>query len=306
MSGILVTGGTGQLARSLARARPSLRVIGRPEFDFDRPDSIDAAFAACAPDLVVNAAAWTAVDAAEAEPEAAARANHEGLARLASLCRAAGCRLVHISTDYVFDGAKGAPYAEDDATGPTGVYGATKLAGEQAVMLAYPGAVILRTSWVYGETGRNFVRTMLGAALRAPKLRVVADQVGCPTNADDLAECVLGVADRLLANGDAVPSGIFHAAGTGSVSWHGFAEAIFAEAAAHGWPLPAVEPIATADWLTPAARPADSRLDCARLRSAFGLQLPQWRPSLARAVAVLCREWPAEAKQGFAAHGAVV
>ena len=286
MNTILVTGGTGQLATALGRAAPDrVRVVGRPMLDFDRPGSIDALFAGGAPAVLVNAAAWTAVDAAETEPDAARRANADAPARLAELCRRHATRLIHISTDYVFDGDKGAPYTEQDATNPTGVYGATKLAGEMAVHAAAPDAAILRTAWVYAEGGRNFVRTMLNAARKAPHLRVVADQRGNPTNADDLAEAVLAVAARLQ---EGAPGGLYHAAGSGEATWHGFAEAIFAEAALFDWPIPTVEPIATAEWPTPARRPADSRLDCTRLNDIYGVRLPDWRPSLHRAVAAIC------------------
>jgi dTDP-4-dehydrorhamnose reductase len=291
---ILVTGGQGQLATSLANLAPArVAVIGRPDFDFDRPASIASCVAAARPALVINAAAWTAVDAAETEPAAADRANHIGPGLLASACRAAGAHLIHISTDYVFDGLKGAPYTEADPTCPTGVYGATKRAGEEAVLAAYPEAVILRTSWVYARTGKNFVLTMLNAARRAPRLRVVADQIGCPTNADDLAAACLGVADRLLQGGAAPVSkqglgGIYHAAGQGETSWHGLAVAVFETAARHGWPAPPVDAIATADWPTPARRPPDSRLDCGKLAAVFDVRLPTWRPSLDAAVASIC------------------
>ncbi len=297
---ILATGGKGQLASALARARPGdVAIAGRPGFDFDRPESIAACVHALRPALVVNAAAWTAVDLAEAEPAAADRANHLGPRLLAEACRAAGARLIHISTDYVFDGHKGAPYIETDPTSPTGVYGATKLAGEQAVLAVLPEAVVMRTAWVYARSGKNFVLTMLNAARKAPRLRVVADQIGCPTNADDLAAAVLGVADRLLDPGPdstaAPPGGIYHACGSGETSWHGFACAIFAEAARHGWPTPPVEAIATADWPTPAKRPPDSRLDCGRLAATFGVRLPHWQPSLAAAVAAICQAFPVHA-----------
>ena len=286
MTPILVTGGTGQLATALARAGgPAVRAIGRPELDFDRPETLAAVFHRVGPGLVVNAAAWTAVDAAEADPDAAARANRDGPALLAALCAEAGLPLIHVSTDYVFDGLKGAPYVETDPPCPTGVYGATKLAGERAVLAAGGRAVVLRTSWVYAATGRNFVRTMLGAA--APRLRVVADQQGCPTAAADLAAAVLAVAARLREGWRDEYAGVFHAAGTGATTWHGLAVAIFEEAARHGRPVPAVDAIATADWPTPARRPPDSRLDCGKLHRVFGVRLPAWRPSLAGVVDAL-------------------
>ncbi len=291
---ILATGGSGQLAQALARAGGErVEVIGRPVFDFERPDTLGEAIRARRPALVVNAAAYTAVDAAESAPEEAARANASGPGLVAATCRELGIPLVHISTDYVFDGAKGAPYCEEDATNPTGVYGATKLAGERAVLAAYPSAVVLRTSWVYAYSGKNFLLTMLGAARRVPRLRVVADQKGCPTNADDLAAATLAVAGRLL--GEAARGGqehglggIYHATGRGETTWHGFATAIFAEAARHGWPAPPVDAIQTADWPTPARRPLDSRLDCTRLETAFGVRLPAWQDSLGPVVARAC------------------
>jgi dTDP-4-dehydrorhamnose reductase len=195
--------------------------------------------------------------------------------------------LIHISTDYVFDGSKDAPYTEDDATGPTGVYGASKLAGEQAVLESGAHAAILRTAWVYNATGKNFVRTMLNVAQKTNTLRVVADQHGCPTNAGDLADAILAVADRMSAGWDPSYAGVFHAAGTGSTSWHGFAQAIFAEAARHGRPEPTVTGITTAEYPTPAKRPANSRLDCSKLARVFGVRLPDWQPSLARTVEII-------------------
>ena len=290
MTGILVVGARGQLAAALADAGgPAVRRLGRPALDFDRPDGVAAAVRGAmrdfGPALVVNAAAWTAVDAAEADPDAAARANRDGPALLAALCAEAGLPLIHVSTDYVFDGLKGAPYVETDPPCPTGVYGATKLAGERAVLAAGGRAVVLRTSWVYAATGRNFVRTMLGAA--APRLRVVADQQGCPTAAADLAAAVLAVAARLREGWRDEYAGVFHTAGTGATTWHGLAVAIFEEAARHGRPVPAVDAIATADWPTPARRPPDSRLDCGKLHRVFGVRLPAWRPSLAGVVDAL-------------------
>ena len=291
---ILVTGGSGQLAQALARAGGErVQVIGRPAFDFERPDTLGEAIRARRPALVVNAAAYTAVDAAEAAPDEAARANATGPGVVAATCRTLGIPLVHVSTDYVFDGLRGAPYREDDATNPTGVYGATKLAGERAVLDGCPGAVVLRTSWVYAAAGKNFLLTMLNAARRVPRLRVVADQTGCPTNADDLAAATLAVAGRLVTDAASCGQehglgGIYHAAGQGETTWHGFATAIFAHAARHGWPAPAVDAIATADWPTPARRPPNSRLDCGKLASVFGVRLPAWQDSLGPAVAAAC------------------
>ena len=284
---ILVTGGAGQVATELAALGGQHVVrVGRPEFDFDRPDTLTATFARVRPAAVVNAAAWTAVDAAETNEAAAYRANRDGPAILARLCAQADVPLVHLSTDYVFDGRKAAPYVESDSTGPMGVYGRSKLAGEEAVLAASGRAAVLRTAWVYNATGKNFVRTMLGAALKTDTLRVVADQQGSPTHAADLAAAILGVLER-MARWRPEYGGVFHAAGTGSTTWYGLAEAIFAEAAKHGRRKPTVVPIATADWPTPAARPANSRLDCTKLHDVFGVQLPPWEPSLVRTVASL-------------------
>ncbi len=290
MSRILVTGGSGQVATELA-ARAAVTLAGRPDFDFERPDTVAAAFDRAEPSLVVNAAAWTAVDAAEASPDAAYRANRDGPAALAALCARAGVPLVHISTDYVFDGLKPSPYVEDDPVGPTGVYGASKLAGEQAVLESGARAAVLRTAWVYNATGKNFVRTMLGAARKNPRLRVVADQQGCPTHAGDLADAILAVAARMQAGWQPAYGGVFHACGQGSATWHGFALAIFAEAARHGRPAPEVSAITTADYPTPARRPANSRLACGKLAEVFGVALPPWQPALARTVeAIVTRE----------------
>ena len=298
---IMVTGGAGQLATALAGA--GVRVVGRPGFDFDQLDSIARSFEAVRPGLVVNAAAWTAVDAAEADPEGARRANCDGPEMLARLCAAAGVPLVHVSTDYVFDGDKGSPYVETDEPNPTGVYGATKLAGEKAVLAAHPRAVVLRTSWVYSAAGKNFVRTMLGAAQKTDRLRVVGDQKGCPTSARDLAAAIRGVAARLQDGWRDEYAGVFHAAGEGWTTWHGLAEAVFAEAGRHGGRVPMVEAIRTAEWPTPARRPADSRLDCAKLQRVFGVRQPAWRDGVARVVGELMGVLDTEAGRAPAVPG---
>ena len=287
---ILVTGGSGQLASAVmhAKAGRSIRLAGRPEFDFDHPETIRPFLTATAPSLIINTAAHTAVDHAESEQAAARRANTDGPRLLAEYAASANIPLIHISTDFVFDGTKGAPYVETDATNPTSIYGRTKRDGENAILATGARAIILRTSWVYAATGRNFVLTMLSAAQKTNHLRVVADQHGCPTAAADLAAALLRIADRLTTTGWSDQyGGIFHAAGTGATSWHGFATEIFAEAARHGVPTPTITPIATADWPTPAARPADSRLDCARLGKTFGIALPGWRLALARTITMI-------------------
>ena len=287
---ILVTGGVGQLASALSAASSAVRRVGRPDFDFDRPDTVDAVFRAVHPALVINAAAYTAVDAAETDQDAAYRANRDGPAQLARLCAAAGVPLIHVSTDYVFDGCKGAPYTEDDVVAPTGVYGASKLAGEQAVLTSGAQAIVLRTSWVHYDTGKNFVRTMLTVGKTRDRLSVVSDQKGCPTAAADLGDAILAVAAQVLAGWRPEYAGVFHAAGGGATTWFGLACAVFEDAAAHGWKVPHVDPIATAEWPTPAKRPADSRLDCGRLARVFGVRLPPWRDGLRRSTGAILAE----------------
>jgi dTDP-4-dehydrorhamnose reductase len=284
---ILVTGGTGQLASALAGA-DGVRCVGRPAFDFERPETIETVFRETAPRVVVNAAAYTAVDAAEGDAAAAYRANRDGPAILAGLCAAADVPLIHVSTDYVFDGAKAGPYVESDPVAPQGVYGASKLAGEVAVMEGGAKAIILRTAWVYAPTGKNFVRTMLAVGKTRPRLTVVADQVGCPTAAADLGAAIMAIISRLDATGwRAEYRGVFHAAGAGETTWFGLATAIFEEAGKYGAAVPEVAPIATSDWPTPAKRPANSRLDCSRLEQVFGVRMPPWRESLNRTVAAI-------------------
>ncbi len=301
---ILVTGGAGQLASALAHIGGArVHVVGRPDFDFDRPETIDAAFHATAPTLVVNAAAWTAVDAAQNEPEAAMRANRDGPAALARLCAAANIPLIHVSTDYVFDGEKAAPYLESDLTNPIGVYGATKRAGEEAVLAACPRAIILRTSWVYSATGKNFVKTMLRLAEMKDRIGVVADQRGCPTSAHDLAVAIMAVADRLHAGWKDEYAGIFHAAGLGETTWHGLASTVFEAAAGLGHKVPVVDPLTTAQFPTPTKRPADSRLDCTKLAQTFGVQQPPWRDSVHRTVAELLGLALTQGRAGASAIG---
>lgn len=284
---IFVTGGTGQLAGALAsQGGDRVHRAGRPAFDFDRPETIEAAFRAADPWLVVNAAAYTAVDAAEKDAEAAFRANRDGPAELARLCAAAGIPLIHVSTDYVYDGTKPSAYVETDPVSPQSVYGASKLAGEQAVLRSGAHAIILRTAWVYAATGRNFVRTMLTLAQTRDELRVVADQRGCPTAAADLATAILSIAEQIRTGGwNDTFAGVYHAAGAGETTWHGLAMAVFEESARHGAKVPhTVAAISSAEYPTPAARPANSRLDGTALARTFGVRLPPWRDSLARTI----------------------
>lgn len=246
--------------------------------DFDAPASLPALIARVAPDVVVNAAAYTAVDRAESDREAAFRANADAPQRIAEACASRDALLVHYSTDYVFDGTGTRPYRVDDATAPLGVYGESKLAGEQAVGASGARHLIFRTAWVYAAHGKNFMRTMLRLAAERDELRVVADQVGTPTPAALIADVTATALARPF-----VRSGVWHLTATGETTWHGFAEAIFAAAHARGLiaRVPRVVPIATAEYPTPARRPGYSVLDTARLRVDFPVDLPQWREGLA-------------------------
>jgi dTDP-4-dehydrorhamnose reductase len=286
---ILITGATGQLGMALAaQSTRAYQAVGRPVFDFEHPATITSCFTSVAPALVINAAAWTAVDAAEQNHDAAFRANRDGPAILAGLCRDAGIPLIHISTDYVFDGDKGAPYVETDPVAPLGVYGASKEAGERAVLESGAMAMVLRTSWVFSARGRNFARTMINAARKTRALRVVGDQRGTPTAAEDLAAAILAIAGQIQDGGwQSAFQGIFHATNTGETTWHGFAEAIFDIAAAQGETRPVVTAITTADWPTPVKRPADSRLDGGKLAKVFGLRLPDWHDATQRVVTAM-------------------
>jgi dTDP-4-dehydrorhamnose reductase len=286
---ILITGGSGQLGDALVKLCLSqgiaFKAVSRPEFDFEQPETIAVCFAAANPDLVINAAAYTAVDKAEGDVAAATAGNHTGPLALARLCENAGIPFIHVSTDYVFDGNKGAPYVETDPTGPTGVYGATKRDGEEAILATAAQAVILRTAWVYAAHGKNFARTMLTAGRKMPVLRVVADQRGTPTAATDLAAAILAIAAKIREMGwRAEYRGIFHATGSGETTWHGFACAIFESAAASGYTAPEIQGIRTEDWPTPTRRPPDSRLDCGKLTRVFGVTLPSWRKTLPKIV----------------------
>jgi dTDP-4-dehydrorhamnose reductase len=280
---ILVTGAKGQVVSSLVeRAPPGVEVValGRPELDLAEPASIRDAFDDETADVVVNAAAYTAVDQAESEEALATRINGEGAGLVAEAARALGAPIIQLSTDYVFDGSLDRPYLEDDPVGPIGAYGRSKLAGEEAVAAANPRHVILRTAWVYSPFGANFVKTMLRLGETRNEVRVVADQRGSPTSALDIADAVFGVAARMLMQPEPEHYGVFHMTGAGEATWAEFAEAIFDQVRGLGGPAVRVIPIATADYPTAARRPANSRLDCGRLLRDYGFSLPDWRESL--------------------------
>ena len=291
---ILVAGRTGQLAIELAerltRAGHAVVAQARPELDLADPASISRAVEAAAPDAIVNAAAYTAVDRAESERDLAFAVNATGAGLLAAAAARRGIPFVHFSTDYVFPGDGGAPYAEDAQTGPTGVYGESKLAGERAVLAANPRSAVIRTAWVCSPHGHNFVRTMLRVGQEREVVSVVADQRGAPTFAADLADAIARILPRLAASpaGDEA-FGVFHLTGTPHASWHDFAQAIFAEAARRGLRTPELRAITTAEYPIPARRPADGRLDCGRIGRVHGIRPADWRLSLSRCLDALIR-----------------
>src|SRR5271154_278533 len=287
---IAVTGSKGQVATSLiecAEGKIEVIALGRPAFDLTDRAAVVAGLKAARPHVVVNAAAYTAVDKAEAEEAAAVRVNGEGAGHVAEATARLGVPLVHLSTDYVFDGALGRPYREDDPTAPTGAYGRSKLAGEKAVTERCEDSVILRTAWVYSPFGANFVRTMLRLNETRDEIGVVADQRGNPTSALDIADALIAIAARVKDDTSPRLRGIFHMTGSGEGTWADFAEAVFHEAAARGRRLTHVRRIATADYPTPARRPANSRLDNEKLTRVYGFGLPEWRRSVAACCARL-------------------
>jgi len=281
---VLVAGRAGQLARCLVDAAGrrglSLVALGRPELDIEDADMVSRAVASVVPRAIINAAAYNAVDLAESEPERAVSVNRDGAARLAAAAGKLRIPHVYVSTDYVFDGSKPSPYAEHDPPSPLGVYGRSKVAGENAVRDACPGAVVLRTSWLYSRYGENFVKTMLRLAEVREVVRVVDDQRGAPTTAGDLASAILDLTERMIATAGDSHAGTYHLTAAGETTWHGFAVAIFAGWQRRGQRVPKLEAITTADYPTLARRPANSRLDCGRIERAFGIRLAPWATSL--------------------------
>jgi dTDP-4-dehydrorhamnose reductase len=289
---VLVVGRLGQVGTELALKLPAAGhetlSLEPPELDLLRPETVRACLEAFRPEVVVNAAAYTAVDKAEDDSALAHAINRDGTALLGRETARIGVPMVHFSTDYVFAGDKAAPYVEGDPVGPVGVYGASKLAGDLALAAANPRHVVLRTAWVCSAHGGNFVKTMLRLGRERAELGVVADQLGAPSFADDLADAVVALLPRLVAApaGDA-GFGTFHLTGQPFTSWHGFAAAIFAGAAARGAPTPVLRAITTADYPTRARRPANSRLDCSRIAAVHGVRAADWRVSLDRCLGVL-------------------
>ena len=290
MTRIAVMGSRGQLASVLLeRAGPDVDVValGLPNVPLEDRETVIDAIGAAKPDVVVNAAAYTAVDKAESEEEIATRVNCDGAGHVAEAAARVGAPLLHLSTDYVFDGALDRPYREDDPTRPIGAYGRSKLAGERRVAERNANSVIVRTAWMYSPFGANFVRTMLRLNETRDEVGVVADQRGNPTSALDIADALLAVVRRLRADGSPELRGLFHLTGEGEATWADLAEAVFAEAHARGRRLTRVRRITTAEYPTPARRPANSRLDNAKFARVYGLALPNWRASLAACCARL-------------------
>lgn len=293
----LVTGVTGQVGGELVKVLAPLGEVVAPlrdGLDLARPESVRECIRTVKPDWILSAGAYTAVDKAETEPELAFAINADAPGVMGQEARALGAKVLHYSTDYVFNGQGTAPYLETDATGPLGVYGASKLAGEQALLASGAEAVIFRTSWVYGATGKNFLRTILKLAREREELRVVADQHGAPTWSRDLAQMAAHVIAQVEAReadeADAsARRGVYHAAGAGETTWAGFASEAVRQ-------VQAIEPrqrmarvsgIATSEYPTPAARPANSRLNCEKLFETFGWRMPDWRDSLTQVIAEL-------------------
>ena len=281
---IAIIGSNGQLGWELVRRGESrglqILALDYPEIDIGDPSSIDSRIESSEIDFIINAAAYTAVDRAESEPETAFAVNREGPAHLADRCRKRGIPLIHVSTDYVFDGTKPDAYIEEDPVAPLGVYGQSKAAGEVEVRKRLPKHFILRTAWLAGVHGHNFVKTMLKLGREKDTLRVVSDQFGCPTIAADLAEAILKMVRQVEKN-QPVKWGTYHYCGAGKTTWHGFAEAVFGIAGQYEkFAVKEIVPISTAEYPTPVKRPANSVLDCSKIEKYFNIRPRPWRESL--------------------------
>jgi dTDP-4-dehydrorhamnose reductase len=294
---VLVTGTNGQVARSLAERAAahegvSVACLGRPGLDLMDSSSVDRAIGAANADIVVSAAAYTAVDKAEEEPGIAHAVNALGAEAVARAAAMDGIPVIHVSTDYVFSGDSEIPYAEDDTPDPRSVYGKTKLEGEHRVAAANPRHLILRTAWVYSPFGKNFVKTMLRLAAERDEIAVVADQWGNPTSALDIADAILLLAKRVPDLAGPVPWGTYHLAGTGATSWAGCAGEVMQASAALGGPSARIRPIPAAEFPTRARRPANSRLSTQKLADALGWRAPHWRESVRKTVVRLSCQTP--------------
>jgi dTDP-4-dehydrorhamnose reductase len=288
---IAVTGKEGQVARSMIALGPDMGVeiiaVGRPDVDLLDPASILPALEAARPDAIVSAAAYTAVDKAETEKDAAFAINAAGAGAVAQAARALGVPVLHLSTDYVFDGSKAERYLESDPTGPTSVYGASKLEGERQVAAATDDHAIFRTTWVYSPYGANFLKTMLRLGETRDALSVVGDQFGCPTSAEDIARAMILAAQTMVESDDETYRGVFHLTGSGEANWADFAREIFACAEKFGRKPVTVSAITSDQYPSPVKRPANSRLSGEKLQQIYGIVLPPWRQSTAKVVATL-------------------
>ena len=287
---LVVTGREGQVVRALLErfSGGAIEVValGRPQIDLSGPtEPVVAALKETMPDVIVSAAAYTQVDRAETEPDVAFAVNEQGARGVAQAARQLSVPLIHLSTDYVFDGAKASPYVEEDKLGPTGVYGASKLAGERAVLGQHGDCTILRIAWVYSPFGTNFVKTMLRLASDRDEIAVVSDQMGNPTSAIDIADGILAVATNLCSDCSPALRGIFHMTADGTASWAEFAEAIFSASAELGGPVATVKRIKSSEYPTAAVRPANSSLDSSKLARIHEVHLPNWHSSLNKVVA---------------------
>ncbi len=288
MKRILITGANGQLGQELQQILAPIGKVtaaGRDRLDLAQPDTIDSVIDTVQPDVIVNAAAYTAVDKAESEIEQAIAVNGTGVGLLAQKAKDLNAQLIHISTDYVFDGTQSTPYGETDPTNPLGAYGQSKLMGEQAIDRVGGDAIIIRTAWVYGVGGTgNFVKTMLRLGREREEIRVVSDQIGSPTWTGDLAAAIATLIQQFPA------SGIYHYTNSGVASWYDFAVAIFTEAEQLGYPLTVqrVLPITTAEYPTPARRPGYSVLSCAKIAAVLGTYPPHWRQGLRKMLEKFC------------------
>ncbi|VTM24791.1 dTDP-4-dehydrorhamnose reductase [Stutzerimonas stutzeri] len=284
MAKFLITGANGQVGYCLTQqlqGEHEILAVGRNELDITDQSAVKKAIENFCPNVIINAAAHTAVDRAETEIELSKAINVKGPQYLAEAAKSVGAAILHISTDYVFDGQRAGKYKESDATDPQGVYGRTKLEGEQAVAAANDKFIVLRTAWVFGEHGNNFVKTMLRLAKTRDTLGVVADQVGGPTYAGDIAKALIQIAEKIIA-GEKVEYGVYHLTGEPYISWYEFAKTIFAEAVSQNVleKSPLVNAITTADYPTPAKRPANSCLDLTKIQQVFGIQPSDWQKAL--------------------------
>lgn len=289
---VLVTGRNGQLARSIVERSveyPYLEMIytGQDVLDFENVETIRPFVIKTTPDIIINVAAWTAVDDAEDEPERAHTVNVLAAEALAKGAFEVGAKFIHISTDYVYGGNKSDPYFETDVVDPKNVYGRTKLEGEQRILSVCPTAIILRTAWVYSQYGKNFVKSMLSLAENNDRLKIVDDQIGCPTSAPDLAKAIFSIINVWRKNESRGLGRVYNCAGSGEVSWAKFASHIFNESQKLDGPFAEVTAISTAEYPTKAIRPLNSRLDCTRLNETFDINMPPWKESVSKTVSVL-------------------